>query len=63
METARNAYTAEELTDVCNLLLKMRDACKAGVHVCDSLRAEKVKALDIALEAIGMMPDWSNHAK
>lgn len=63
METARNAYTAEELTDACYLLLKMRDACKAGVNVYDSLQAEKVKALNIALEAIGMMPDWGNHAK
>ena len=55
----RRAYTREELQKACQLLLEMRDNCrKDGGRYDDPKRKVKSEALDIALTAIGEMPDW-----
>lgn len=56
---ARPRYNPEELQTVCQLLLEMRDNCrKSGGSYDDPKRIAKAEALDIALGAVGNLPDW-----
>ena len=53
---ARRVYTPEELTKASRLLLEMRDRC---IETYGAYQGKaKAEALDIALEAIDIMPDW-----
>lgn len=50
-------YSAEEYTKACRLLLEIRDDCLKSDGDNDTKRKEKIKALNIALDAIDRI-DW-----